>query len=149
MGVSKYVSDVKFVNQNHEIIYRFLSDFNNLGAFINEATLSQIAEKVPDLKIESFDADADGCRFLVSKYGDIGLDIVNREPTKMIKISGSGNMPMSVDFWIQILPVSPYQSKIRLTLHADLNMVMKMMLGKKLKEGINKFAEMLTMLPYR
>jgi hypothetical protein len=37
---------------------------------------------------------------------------------------------------------------MRLTLKADLNMMMKMMIGKKLEEGIDKFADMLAMLPY-
>jgi hypothetical protein len=37
---------------------------------------------------------------------------------------------------------------MRLTLKADLNPMLKMMLGKKLEQGIEKFADMLAMLPY-
>ena len=38
---------------------------------------------------------------------------------------------------------------MKLTLRADLNPMIKMMIGGKLKEGINKFADMLAMIPYQ
>jgi len=46
------------------------------------------------------------------------------------------------------LPTSAYETKIRLTLHAELNMMLKMLAGKKLKDGLDKIADALTMLPY-
>lgn len=39
-------------------------------------------------------------------------------------------------------------SKLKLTLKADLNPMIKMMIGSKLEDGIDKFADMLAMLPY-
>lgn len=149
MGINKYVSDVKTVNQNHEIVYRFLSDFNNLGQFFNEYTLAQISSQVPGASIEDFYSDTDSCRFTITKVGEAGLRIIDREPFKTIKISGEGKIPFELFFWIQVLPSGAYQSKIRLTLHAELNMMMKMMLNSKLKDGVNKLADALTMLPYR
>jgi hypothetical protein len=47
------------------------------------------------------------------------------------------------------MPVSAFQTKMRLTLHADLNMMMKMVAGNKLEEGINQLAETLKNLPYK
>ena len=38
---------------------------------------------------------------------------------------------------------------MRLTLHAEMNMMIKMMVNRKLEEGINQIAEMLTKLPYQ
>lgn len=149
MGTSKYVSDVKTVNQNHQIVFTFLSNFNNLGQFFNEYTLSQIAQQIPNASIDNFQSDADSCNFTISKIGLVGMRIIDREPTKTIKISGEGNIPFQLFLWIQILPAGAYQSKIRLTLHADLNMMMKIMANKKIKDGINKLAEALTMLPYQ
>ena len=37
---------------------------------------------------------------------------------------------------------------MRLTLKADLNPMIKMMIGNKLEDGIDKFADMLSMIPY-
>jgi carbon monoxide dehydrogenase subunit G len=149
MATSKYVSDIKTVKQNHQVVFNFLSDFNNLGQFFNEYTFAQIAQQIPNASIDDFQSDADSCNFTISKIGQVGLRIIDREPTKTIKISGEGNIPFQLFLWIQILPTGAYESKIRVTLHADLNMMMKMMANKKLKDGINKLADALTMLPYR
>jgi hypothetical protein len=149
MSMSKYVSDVKTINNNNEVVYNFLSDFNNLSVFFNEFTLAQISQQIPKANIEDFESDTESCRFTISSVGEAGLRIIDREFPKTIKITGEGKIPFELFFWIQILPVTPYQSKIRLTLHANMNMMMKMVAGKKMKEGINKLADALTMLPYR
>lgn len=149
MAVSKYVSDVKIIQQNNEIVYRFLSDFNNLGQFFNEYTLSQISQQIPNGSIDDFRSDVDSCHFTISSMGEAGLRIIEREEPKMLKITGEGKIPFPLFLWIQILPVSDYQCKIRLTLHAEMNMMIKMMAGKKMKEGINKLAEAMTQFPYR
>jgi carbon monoxide dehydrogenase subunit G len=149
MSMSKYVSDVKTINNNNEVVYNFLSDFNNLSVFFNEFTLAQISQQIPKANIEDFESDTESCRFTISSVGEAGLRIIDREFPKTIKITGEGKIPFELFFWIQILPVTPYQSKIRLTLHANMNMMMKMVAGKKMKEGINKLVDALTMLPYR
>jgi len=56
--------------------------------------------------------------------------------------------PISANLWIQVLPDTAAGTKMRLTLKADLNPMIKMMIGKKLEEGIDKFADMLAMIPY-
>lgn len=149
MGVNKYVSEVKNINQNIEIVYNFLSDFNNLGQFFNEYTLAQISQQIPKVKIEDFKSDHDSCVFTISSIGDAGLRIIDREPAKTIKITGEGKIPFELYLWIQLIPVGPYQCKIRLTLHAQLNMMLKMVLNNKLKEGINTIADALTRFPYQ
>jgi hypothetical protein len=149
MSVNKYVSDVKTINNNNETIFNYLSDFNNLAVFFNEFTLAQISQQIPKANIENFESDTESCRFTISSVGEAGLRIIDRVFPKTLKITGEGKIPFDLLFWIQILPVTPYQSKIRLTLHADMNMMIKMVAGKKMKEGINKLADALTMLPYQ
>lgn len=149
MSVSKYVSEVKVINHNNEIVYNFLSDFNNLGQYFNEYTLAHISQQIPNGSITDFHTDTSSCHFSISSMGNVGFKIIEREPPKMLKITGEGKIPFTFTLWIQILPVSPYQCKIRLTLHANMNMMIKMVAGKKLNEGINKLAEALTQFPYR
>lgn len=149
MSVSKYVSEVKQINQNNEIVYNFLSDFNNLGQFFNEFTLAQISQQIPNGSIDDFHTDIDSCHFTISTMGEAGFKIIEREAPRMIKITGYGKIPFELYLWIQIVPVSAYQCKIRLTLHANMNMMIKMVAGKKMKEGINKLADALTQFPYR
>lgn len=149
MSINKYVSDIKIVNNNQEIVYNYLSNFENLSKYMNEGLLEKITEQVPQIRISNFESDADSCRFQVSGMGLAEIRIIEREPLKTIKISSSGGMPISIVLWIQLLPVEAYQTKMRLTLDADMSMMIKMMVNKKLEEGINRLADTLAALPYR
>jgi hypothetical protein len=149
MGTTKYVSDVKVVNNNQEIIYNYLSNFENLSKYVNEGLLSKMTEQIPQIKISDFESDTDSCRFQISGMGKAEIRIIEREPHKTIKISSSGGMPVGIVFWIQLLPISAYETKLRLTLDADMSMMIKMMVNKKLEEGINRLADVLAALPYR
>lgn len=149
MGSTKYVSDVKIIRNNEEIIFNYLSNFENLSKYINEGLLEKMSEQIPQIKISNFESDSDSCRFQISGMGLAEIRIIEREPFKTIKISSSGSLPVSIVFWIQLLSVDAYETKLRLTLDADMNMMIKMMVNKKLEEGINRFADMLAALPYR
>ncbi len=148
MSVSKYVSDVKVVNNNQEIIFNYLSNFENLSKYVNDGLLSKMSEQIPQIKISNFESDPDSCRFQIAGMGLAEIRIIDREPHKTIKISSTGSLPVSVVFWIQLLPVSEYETKLRLTLDADMSMMIKMMVGKKLEEGMNRLADVLAGLPY-
>lgn len=149
MTVNKYISEVKTVEQDQSIVYNYLSDFEHLSKYVNEGLLQKVSEQVPQLKITDFESDRDSCRFNIGGLGQAELRITERDELKTIKIESSGNLPLSFTFWIQLLPLAAYQCKMRLTLHADMSMMIKMMVGKKLEEGINQLAEILARLPYK
>ncbi len=149
MGVSKYVSEVKLINHNQQVIFNYLSNFENLSTYLNSGLIEKITEKVPQIKITDFESDQDSCKFNITGFGVAEIKIVNREPFKTIKVESSGGLPLSFTFWIQLLPVDGYKTKMRLTLHAELSMMIKMMAGNKLEEGINQLAETLSKLPYQ
>ncbi len=48
---------------------------------------------------------------------------------------------MDFSFWIQLHEVSEQDTRIRLVLHAELNMMMRMMLGGKLQKGLDTAVE--------
>ena len=61
---------------------------------------------------------------------------------KQVKIVGDeGGVPIDFTFWIQLQSVSEADTRMRLVLHVELNMMMKMMIGGKLQEAIDKIAE--------
>lgn len=80
--------------------------------------------------------------------GSMTLEIIEREENRCIKMQAA-NVPMEGYLWIQVLPVSTGGSKMRLTLKAELNMMMKMMIGSKLQKGIDNMAAVLAQLPYQ
>ena len=66
-----------------------------------------------------------------------------------MKLTGYGRSPFEFYFWIQLIEKGPYETKVRLTVHAELNAMMKMMLKKKLEKGVNQLAEGMTQIPYQ
>lgn len=148
MGSTRYVSDIKIINNNQDIVYNYLSNFENLSKYVNDGLLTKMTEQVPQIKITDFESDMDSCRFQVNGSA-AEIRIIEREPTKTIKINSSGSVPVGITFWIQLLPVSAYETKLRLTLDADMSMMIKMLVNKKLEEGIDKLADVLAALPYR
>ena len=149
MSLNKYVSDVKLINYNQQVVFNYLSNFENLSNYLNSGLIEKITEKVPQIKITDFESDRDSCKFNITGLGVAEIKIVNREPFKTIKVESSGGLPMSFTFWIQLMPVDQFQTKMRLTLHAEMSMMIKMMAGSKLEEGINQLADTLSKLPYQ
>ncbi|MBO5710024.1 MAG: polyketide cyclase [Rikenellaceae bacterium] len=125
--VEKYESHQVVIRKPESLIYTVLSDFKNFSPALEG--------QVEDWKVEG-----DSCSFKV-KGITAGMKIVDRIPSNTIKIEGDQTSPMPFTFWIQLKQVSVDDTRMRLTLHTKLNMMMKMMLGKKLQEGINKMAD--------
>lgn len=149
MSLNKYVSDVKLINNNQQIVFNYLSNFENLSSYLNSGLIEKITEKVPQIKITDFESDQDSCKFNITGLGVAEIKIIERDPFKTIKVESSGGLPLSFTFWIQLIPVDQYQTKMRLTLHAEMSMMIKMMAGSKLEEGINQLADTLSKLPYK
>ncbi len=148
MALEKYVSEVKTIANAQDVVYNHLSNFENLSKYVNEGLLQKINESVPQITVSNFESDADSCRFTIAGMGDAEICIVDREAPKNIKLVSSGNLPLGITFWIQLLPAEAYKTKLRLTLHAEMSMMIKMMVNKKLKKGVDDLADMLTKLPY-
>jgi carbon monoxide dehydrogenase subunit G len=149
MTVSKYVSKTKYIEHNQQVVFDYLSNFENLGAYLNSGLLEKIASKVPQVTITDFESDRDSCRFKVTGMGLAKIRIVDRDPYKTIKVQSEGGLPISFTFWIQLMPATAFQTKMRLTLHADMSVMIKMMVGDRLDEGLNQLAETLSTLPYK
>jgi carbon monoxide dehydrogenase subunit G len=111
--------------------------------------IEKITEKIPQIKITDFSSDQDSCKFNITGIGLAEIRIVDREPFKTIKVESSGGLPVSFTFWIQLMSVDNFQTKMRLTLHIEMSMIIKMMAGNKLEEGIDKLADTLSSLPYQ
>lgn len=132
--MTTYESDIKTISSNEEVVFGILSDLNNLKKLAESPALT---DKVKDLQY-----DADSCSFAVDGFGRVGFRIIEREPSKTIKMQ-SENAPVNVNVWIQLKQVAENDTKMKLTLKADLPAMIKMMVGSKLQDGINAIAELL------
>jgi hypothetical protein len=152
MATQKYVSDIKTVNWNNQIVYDKLSNLSFLNIMFGpenmERIKQQMGDKAPDMDIKNFIADRDTCSFDMPPIGKIAFHIEEREEPKTIKIVSDESIQFQFKLWIQLLPISNTQCKIRVTLHIELNMMMKMMIGKKLNKGINQITDGIAQIPF-
>ena len=92
-------------------------------------------------KVEEWEATPDTCSFKVKGF-KVALRIVDKVENKHVKIvADQGGVPIDFTFWIQLHEVSSNDTRVRMVLHAELNMMMKMMVGSKLQEGLDKAVE--------
>jgi len=152
MAVQKYVSDVKTINWDNQIVYEKLSDLSFLNLMFGQENMErvkqQMGDKAPKINIENFIANRDNCSFEIKPIGNIAFFVADREEPKTIKLISETTSKFKFILWIQILPLGNSQCKMRMTLHTELNMMMKMMLGKKLGAGLNQIADGITQMPF-
>ena len=139
----QFESNVKHVPYSQERGYNKLSDLNNLEGVRERLDMGK--DKL-DGKLEDMSFDRDSITLKVQGIS-LTLRIIEREPLKCIKFEGDKS-PIPLNLWIQILPVTQEEAKMKVTIRAEVNMFMKAMVSKPLQEGVEKLADMLAMLPY-
>ena len=139
----QFESNVKHVPYSQERVYNKLSDLNNLEGVRDR--LNEVKDKL-DGKLEDMSFDRDSITLKVQGI-NLTLRVIEREPLKCIKFEGDKS-PVPLNLWIQILPVTEEEAKMKVTIRAEVNMFMKAMVSKPLQEGVEKLADMLAMLPY-
>ena len=132
--MTTYESDIKTISSNEEVVFGILSDLNNLKKILDNAPST---EQVKDLQF-----DTDSCSFAVDGFGRVGFRIIEREPFKTIKLH-SEKAPINVNLWVQLKQRAENDTQMKLTLKAEIPAMIKMMVDKKLKDGINMIADVL------
>ncbi|EFL46417.1 hypothetical protein HMPREF9296_0899 [Prevotella disiens FB035-09AN] len=106
--MSKFESSIKQIPYPQQSVYNMLSDLTNI---------ERVKNKVPEDKLKDMTFDKDSIAISVAPVGQVSMRIIEREEPKTIKFA-SDNSPMLFNFWIQILPVSETESKLKLTIDA-------------------------------
>lgn len=136
--MTEFVSGTKSIPHKDEYIFATLSDLSNL---------EKVRDRIPEDKIKDFIFDSDSCSLNVNPVGTITFQIVEREPNKTIKFATT-NSPVPLFLWIQLKPVAEDDTRMRVTVRADLSPLIKPMVSKPLQDGVEKIADMLASLPY-
>lgn len=139
MAESKYESKITSAPCSAQQIYRVLSNLQNL---------ERVREFIPQDKVQELEIEPDRVRMKVDGLGQkITIAIVDRIENDTIKFGAEG-IPMQANFWIQLKEVSPTDTRIKLTVKADIPMMFKFMVDKKLQTGLDQAADMLAQFPY-
>ncbi|MDR2843993.1 MAG: SRPBCC family protein [Candidatus Symbiothrix sp.] len=136
--MTEFISEIKIIPHPQEKVYEVLSDLNNL---------ENVKDKIPADKVQDFAFTSDSVSLSVSPVGQLKISIIEREPPKIIQLTAD-QAPIGLHLWIQLLPHNERETKMKLTIHADLNPFIKPMVSKPLQEGINKIADVLAAISY-
>ena len=136
--MAQFESSVKHVPYPQENVYRNISDLSNL---------ERIRDRVPTDKIDDFSFDSDAVSVIMPPVGKVTLRIVEREEPKCVKFE-SVQSPIPFNLWIQVLPVDAENSKMKVTVKADIPLVLRAMLSSPLQDGVEKVAEALSLIQY-
>lgn len=136
--MTKFESSVKQIPYPVEDVYRNISDLSNL---------ERVRDRVPEDKLNSFTFDSDSVSVNVSPVGDLKLRIIEREEGKCVKFE-TEQSPLPFNLWIQVLPVSETESKMKVTVKADIPFMLKGMVAGPLQDGVEKIADALSKIPY-
>ncbi len=139
MSETKYESKITSAPCPAAQVYRVLSNMENLN---------RVKDLIPKDKIQEMDIEPDRVRLKVDGLAQkITIAIVDRIENDTVKFGVEG-IPMQANFWIQMKEVSPVDTRLKLTVKADIPFMFKMMLEKKLQTGLDQAAEMLAQFPY-
>ena len=136
--MSKFESSVKQIPYPVENVYRNISDLSNL---------ERVRDRIPEDKLQDFQFDSDSVQVSVAPVGTIKLRIIEREENKCVKFE-TEQSPIPFNLWIQVLPVSETESKMKVTVKADIPFMLKGMVSGPLQDGVEKIADALAQIPY-
>lgn len=126
--MEKYESKQQQIHHPASLIYPIISRLDLLSPAMQD-------------KVEEWQATEDSCSFKV-KGMKVGLRIAERVENKHVKIvADEGGVPIDFTFWIQLKEVAERDTRVRMVLHAELNMMMRMMIGSKIQSGLDQAVE--------
>lgn len=137
--MDKYESKITSAPYTAAQIYRVLSDLKNI---------ERVRDLIPQDKIQEMEIDSDYIRMKVDGLGQkITIAIVDRIENDTVKFGAEG-IPMEANFWIQLKEVTPTDTRIKLTVKAEIPMMFKFMIKNKLQQGLDQAADMLAQFTY-
>ena len=136
--MTKFESSVKQIPYPVENVYRNISDLSNL---------ERVRDRIPEDKLQDFEFDSDSVQVSVAPVGTIKLHIIEREENKCVKFE-TEQSPLPFNLWIQVLPVSDAESKMKVTVKADIPFMLKGMVSGPLQDGVEKIADALAQIPF-
>lgn len=136
--MTEFTSEVKTILYNDADIFRVLSDLRKLEL---------VKDRIPEEKIKDFSFDEDSVSFRIDPVGAVTFLVVEREPNKLVKFK-SDKLPFDIFLWIQLVPKAEKDTRLRITVKADLNPFISGMVAKPMKETVDKVSDILAQLPY-
>ncbi|HCC70290.1 MAG TPA: hypothetical protein DEQ09_03945 [Bacteroidales bacterium] len=125
-NLSSYESRIGKIRSGEEKIFNFVTDMRNFSRFL------------PGHTVENWEASADKCSFEVSPVGKSRISIVRKDPYNTVKYTGYGLNNTEFNLWVQLKELHANDTRVKLTIKADLNPGLKMLASKYIKDFLDK-----------
>ena len=130
-------SSEKEITAPQRVVFDVLSNVDNL---------TRLKERIPEDQLKDIVIGEDSISYK-SPMGMVTLKLVEKEPNKTIKYS-TVQSPLPFDMWVQLLPITGSQCKMRVTVGLNMNSFMMAMVKKPLTDAVEKIAGLLAQIPY-
>ncbi|MBR5434435.1 MAG: hypothetical protein IK117_08355 [Bacteroidales bacterium] len=130
----EYVSKIAKNSCQDQQLFDFVSDFRNLATMLPAEVKDKVSVTSETLTIQAMQSMS------------FTLSILEKEPYKTLKIGTAGNEMFRL--WIQLKQIAPYDTRIRVTLRANIPLIARPMLKKaKLQDFVDNLALALGQIP--
>lgn len=131
--MQKYESKITKSVHSARTLFERYSDLSDIGQMLAQSSTD---------KIEVVEITPDRYVFKDPKGMEMGIEIVDREPNKTIKLRDATGRPFSFTMWLQFKEVED-GTYIRVTVHIDVPKLLKILVKSKVQTGVDQIAEML------
>lgn len=107
-------------------IYEFVSNFNNFGNFI------------PSDQVKDWDSNENSCTFRIDPVGKTGMEIIEKEPYSLIKVSSIPDLSQyKFTIWIQLKKVEEKDTRIMITIEPEVNQMILQFVKSPLQQFVD------------
>jgi hypothetical protein len=117
-------SDKLVISAADDRLFSFLSNFNNFG-------------RIMPGQVANWKSTETECSFTIQGMADIVLNIVEKQPNSFIRIAASGKTPIPLEMHWSFKSLNETQTETMLSIEADINPMMAMMVKSPLQNFVN------------
>lgn len=134
--MNHFESPVKSIPHSSDVVFEFLSSFDHFE------------DLLPRDKISNWVSTGDTCRFNVQGIGELGLKIIEKNPTQTIKYTADGKTPFNFFLWVQLKDVAENDCRLKITIRAELNPMLELIVSEPVKKFLEVLANAIARYPY-
>jgi len=126
----KIESKIGKSESSDEKIYNFISDFDNFK------------DLLPPDRVTDWESSGDKCSFRVDPVGRISLQIIEKEPYSLVKMSSVPALsPHEFSMWVQLIKVAENDTRIKITIEPRVNAMLLPMIKSPLKKFVDSLID--------
>jgi carbon monoxide dehydrogenase subunit G len=125
--MTNYKSSQITVQKSQAEVFNFLSDYNNFGKLMPE-------------QVTNWSSTQDECSFTIQGMASLQMKIIERRASDLISMESYGKTPIKFTLYVTLEAISETSCTALVSIDADINPMLKMMLDKPLSNLVEKLA---------